>query len=62
MKLIVDFKNEEKNSEKVFTFGDNSIWIRCVKLSLSTRQYLVSSHSVLGNKFEILHNTNRDFL
>ena len=62
MKVIVDFKNEEKNSEKIFTFRDNSIWIRCVKLPLSRRQYLASSHSVLGNKFEILHITKRDFL
>ena len=62
MKLIVDFKNEEKNPEKVFTFRDNPIWIRCVKLSLSRRQYLVSSPSVLGKKFEILHKTKRDFL
>ena len=33
-KFDVDFKNAEKNSEKVFCFWDNSIWVGCVKLSL----------------------------
>ena len=56
------FKNEEKNREKVFCFGDNCIWIRCVKLSLSRREYLPSALSLLGNSFEILYITKRGFL
>ena len=62
LKLNVNFRNSEKNWEKVFCFWDNSIWIGCVKLSLLRREYLPSAFSVLGNSLEILHITNRDFL
>ena len=61
-KFKLDFKNAEKNSEKVFCFRDTCIWIGCVKLSLLRREYLPSALSVLGNSLEILHITNRDFL
>ena len=53
---------QEKKQEKVFCFGDTCIWIGCVKLSLLRREYLPLALSVLGNNFEILHVTNRDFL
>ena len=61
-KLKLDFKNAAKKSEKVFCFRDNCIWIGCVKLSLLKRKYLLSGLDVLGNRLEILHITNRDFL
>ena len=54
--------NAEKNSEKVFSFPDNCIWIGCVKLSLLKREYLSSALSLLIKSLEILHVTNRDFL
>ena len=53
---------EEKNSEKVFCFRENYIWIRWVKLSISRTEYLPSALSVLGKRLEILHITRRDFL
>ena len=54
--------NAEKNSEKVFSFPDNCIWIGSVKLSLLKREYLSSALSLLIKSLEILHVTNRDFL
>ena len=54
--------NAEKNSEKVFSFSDNCIWIGCVKLSLLKREYLPSALSVLMKRLEIFHVTNREFL
>ena len=62
LKLNVNFRNSEKNWEKVFCFWDNSIWIGCVKLSLLRREYLPSALSMLGKSLEILHITNRNFL
>ena len=53
-KFKLDFKTEEKNWGRAFCFRDNNIWIRCVKLSLSRREYLRSALSVLGNSFEVL--------
>ena len=61
-KFKLDFKNPQKNSEKGFCFLDHCIWICCVKLSQLRGEYLPSAHSVLGNSFEILHITNKDFL
>ena len=61
-KFKLDFKNAQKNSEKVFSFPDYCIWIGCVKLSLLRREYLPSALSVLGNSLDILHITNRNFL
>ena len=37
-KFCADFRNAEKNSENIFRFSDNCIWIRCVKQSLSLRE------------------------
>ena len=39
------FKKEEKNREEVACLWDNSIWIRCIKLSLS-RENTCHRHSV----------------
>ena len=48
--------------QKKFYFRKNDIGIRCVKLSLSRREYLPSALSVLGNSLEIFHITSREFL
>ena len=47
-KFYLHFQNEEKNSEKAFSFRDNCIWIGWVKLSVLRREYLwqeVKKHS-----------------
>ena len=61
-KFNVDFRNEEKNLEKVFSFWDNSIWIDCLNLPLSRRAYLPSKVNVLTNSLKILHSTKIYFL
>ena len=60
IKLNVDFRNSEKNWEKVFCFWDNSIWIGCVKLSLLRGEYLSSAVNVLTNSLNILNSSNID--
>ena len=60
-KFNVDLRNEEKNSEKVFSFSDNSISNGCVNLSLLRREYLPSGVNVLTNSLNILHSTKIDF-
>ena len=59
-KFNVDYRNAEKNSEKVFCFWDNSIWIGCVKFSLLRGEYLSSAVNVLTNSLNILKSTNID--
>ena len=59
-KYNVDYRNAEKNSEKVFCFWDNSIWIGCVKLSLLRGEYLSSAVNVLKNSFKILNSSKID--
>ena len=61
-KFKLDFKNAQKNSEKVFCFWDNCIWIGCVKLSLLRTEYLPSALNVLTKSLQILNITSRDFL
>ena len=61
IKLNVDFRNSEKNWEKVFCFWDNSIWIGCVKLFLLRREYLSSAFNVLANSLKNFHSTKRNF-
>ena len=61
-KFNLDFKNAENNSENVFYFWDNYIWIRCLRLSLLRREYLSSAVNVLTNSPKILKITNRDFI
>ena len=60
-KLNVDFTNEDKSWEKGLSFWYSRIWIRCVKLSLLSREYLSSVVNVLTNSLKILHRTNIDF-
>ena len=43
-KFYLDFANEEKNRENIFEFGDNCIWIGCVKHLLLLREN--TSHPV----------------
>ena len=59
-KFNEDYRNAEKNWEKVFCFWDNSIWIGCVKLSLLRGEYLSSAVNVLKNSLEILNSSNID--
>ena len=42
-------------------FGDNSVRIGCVNLSLLRREYLSSAVNVLTNTYNALHLTKRDF-
>ena len=60
-KINVDIGNGEENSEKVFCFQDNSIWIGLINLSLLRREYLSSAVNVLRNSLKILHSTKIDF-
>ena len=60
-KFNVDFRNEEKNSEKLFCFSDNSIWIGSFTLSLLRREYLSSGINLLTKCLNILHSANTDF-
>ena len=59
-KFNVDFKNAQKNWEKVFCFWDNSAWTGGIKFSLLRTEYLSSAVNVLTNSLKILHITNRD--
>ena len=62
LKFNLDFKNAEKNQEKVFWFWDNWIWIGCVKLSPLRREYLSSAvNKLLTNSLKILHITKSTF-
>ena len=42
-------------------FGDNSVRIGCVNLSLLRREYLSSAVNVLTNTYNALHLTKTDF-
>ena len=57
-KFNVDYRNAEKNLEKVFCFLDNTVWIRCLKLSLLSGEYLSSAVNVLTNSLKILNSSN----
>ena len=46
-KFNLDFENAWKNSEKLFCFWDNWIWIGCIYLSLLTKKYLWLTVNVL---------------
>ena len=61
-KCNLDFKNAERNWEKVFFFWDNCIWIGIVKLSLLTTGYSSLAANMLANSCKIWHITKRDFL
>ena len=59
-KFQLDFKNAAKNSEKVFCFWDNCIWIGIVKLSLLRTGYFSSVANVLTSSPKIWHVNERD--
>ena len=61
LKFNLNFKNAAKNSERVFSFSDNCIWIGIVKLSLLRTQYFSSAANVLTSSPKILHVNKRDF-
>ena len=61
LKFNLDFKIAEKNSENVFCFSDNSIWIGCLELSLLRRKHLSSAVNVLTNSLMPLHITKKVF-
>ena len=61
LKFNTDFKNGAKNSEKVFCFSDNCIWIGIVKLSLSRTGYFSSTANVLRSSPKIWDFNKRDF-
>ena len=60
LKFNLDFKNAAKNSEKVFCFWDNCIWIGIVKLSLLRTGYFSSAANVLTSSPKIWHVNKRD--
>ena len=57
----VDLKLAPKNSEKVFCFLDNCIWIGIVKFSPSRTGYILSAANVLTNSAKISHVNKGDF-
>ena len=59
-KCDVAFINGRKNSENIFCFLDNWIWIGCSKFSLLPRQYLLPIISVLTKCLRISHIMKRD--
>ena len=61
LKLIADFKNLAKNSENIFCFWDNCIWIGIVKLSLLRTGYFSSAANVLPSSPRMWSLKNRDF-
>ena len=60
-KFNLDFENSTKNSEKVFCFLDNCIWIGIVRLSLIRTGYFSSAPNVIKSSGKIWHVKNRDF-
>ena len=62
LKFNLDFKKEAKNSEKVFCFWENYIWIGIVKLSLFRRRFFSSRANVLTSSPKIWYVNKRDFL
>ena len=60
-KFNLDFKNAAKNSEKVFCFIDNYIWIGISKLSLLRTGYFLSAANMLTSSRKNCHVNKRDF-
>ena len=61
LKFKLNFKNGAKNSEKVFCFWDNWIWIGIVKYYLLWTGYISSAANVLRRGPKIWHINKRDF-
>ena len=60
-KFNADFKNAEKNWEKMFCFWDKCIWIICIHLSLLIREYLSLAVNVLWKILKNFHVSKSDF-
>ena len=54
-------KTAEKNSEKLFGFGDKCIWIVCIHLSLLIREYWSSAVNELRKGLKNIHVSKSDF-
>ena len=59
-KFNADLKNVEENSEKMFCFWDQSIWIVFINLSLLLREYLSSPVNVLRKSLKNFHVSKSD--
>ena len=62
LKFDLNSKSGEKNWEKVSCYLDICIWIGCVKLSWTRREYLSSAVNVLPNSPKILYTAIREML
>ena len=62
LKFNLDFKNSEKNSENIFCFWDNIIWVGIFNFSLLRTGYFSFTASMLANSPKIWHITKGDFL
>ena len=51
---------EREIEKKAFCYGDNSVLIDCVKLSLLKREYLSSAVNLFTNSYKVLRITTRD--
>ena len=56
-----DTKNAEKNSEKIFRFWDQCIWIVSIHLSLLLREYLSVAVNVWRKGLKNFHVSKSDF-
>ena len=61
LKFNIDFKDAEKNWEKVYWFFDKWIWLACVKLLLFRRKYLSSAANVLTTVRRFCTSLRRTF-
>ena len=61
LKFKLNFKIATKNSEKIFCFWDNCIWIGILKLSLWRTGYFSSAANVFTSSAKIWHVNKRDF-
>ena len=61
LKFNLDFRNAVKDSEKLFYFWDNCIWIGIIKLSLWRTRYFSFATNVFTSSPKILHLYNRSF-
>ena len=59
-KFHAHFRTAIKNSENVFCFRDNRVWI-CVKMCKLQREYLLSAVNDLKNSLKITNQNKKDF-
>ena len=60
-KFNTNSKNAQNNSEKIFRFWDQCIWIVCIDLFLLIREYLSSAVNVLRKGLKNFHESKSDF-